>query len=818
MAPHGPTVHPRDVVHAGLLLLHGGGRRGSRAQRNGLGRKHRGRSPSAGCQRHPAVRMHARDSDLHDGHAENRWQYAEGCNRAKGCHADRDQSPGDDAEIPSGLQRQVEAVGSPRNPWHARRFLEHELEMLNNEQQHIFYLIRKWCIDKRDKAVEPICIYVNGSGGVGKSHLIRCIVYEANKILEPLKRTADDVQIVTLAPTGTAAHNIGGSTLHSFFHFPPFLAMPYIPLGESVLNTLRCKLEKLSIIIIDEVSMVSSVMLSYIHGRLSQITQNSAAFGNITILAFGDFHQLPPVKGAPLYRNDGFGLWQDNFKITTLSKIMRQENLEFAEMLNRLRVLQKGCDLNEGDKTTLLERAAAKSPDDALHVYAKNKDVDDRNIVMLHRLSSDIVIIKATDFVTSRGKTYKKKSNIAADGLPHELKLSVGAKVMLQRNIDVSDGLVNGAMGVITAFVMDQNKTETPVCICIKFDNARVGKRAIQDGRYGPEIPTGSVCIYPFDEQFHSGKIRRRQFPLKLAFASTIHKTQGMTVDRIVVSMKSMFSAGMAYVALSRVTDVNGLYLTDFDTKKHGIFCNNDVEIFLRNMHPLDLSVVLPLTASLAADLVVIHHNVEGIQNHKNAITKSSHLIRTSVFLATETWIQSQHHATSLTLPGFSMMHRTREDCSHYQGGNTTKGGVACAVRLDLKHTFISLSNECENVAVLLPDYDCIIICAYRSPNYPIAMFVKHMKFMLQQPIVKSVANILIAGDFNEDLLQNRHWPVFHLLFENGFKQLVNDPTTSGGTLLDVMYFRGNMSVKNAGVMQSYYSYHEPTFVICSRT
>ena len=74
---------------------------------------------------------------------------------------------------------------------------------------------------------------------------------------------------------------------------------------------------------------------------------------------------------------------------------------------------------------------------------------------MLHRLGNDIVTIKATDFVKSHGKTYKKKSNLAADGLPTELKLSVGAKVMLQRNIDVSDGLVNGAMGMISAFLMD---------------------------------------------------------------------------------------------------------------------------------------------------------------------------------------------------------------------------------------------------------------------------------------------------------------------------------------------------------------------------
>ena len=110
-------------------------------------------------------------------------------------------------------------------------------------------------------------------------------------------------------------------------------------------------------------------MLGYIHGRLTQIKQNLAPFRNVAILAVGDFHQLPPVKGIPLYKNSLLDLWQDNFRITTLSKIMRQNNVKFAEMLNRFRVHKKGTPISDDDMKVLEERSNAIKPDDLLHVY-----------------------------------------------------------------------------------------------------------------------------------------------------------------------------------------------------------------------------------------------------------------------------------------------------------------------------------------------------------------------------------------------------------------------------------------------------------------
>lgn len=120
--------------------------------------------------------------------------------------------------------------------------------------------------------------------------------------------------------------------------------MPYQPLSEEKINSLRAKLSNLQILIIDEISMVDHRLLAYIHGRLRQIKQTGdySLFGKVSILAVGDFYQLPPVKGTPLYADGkGINLWDGQFSVVELKDIVRQKNAAFAELLNRLRIRKK---------------------------------------------------------------------------------------------------------------------------------------------------------------------------------------------------------------------------------------------------------------------------------------------------------------------------------------------------------------------------------------------------------------------------------------------------------------------------------------------
>ena len=154
-------------------------------------------------------------------------------------------------------------------------------------------------------------------------------------------------------------------------------------------------------------------------------------------------------------------------------------------------------------------------------------------------------------------------------GLINVLDIAVGARVILTYNINSSDGLVNGAMGVVVNII---EKLRTVTTILVQFDNGVVGLQAKNQSHYRNEHPN-AVPICRHEANFDIGKrktteVTRRQFPLVLAWASTIHKVQGMTVNDIVVSMKGKLMPGQAYVALSRVKQLAGLYIKKFDERK----------------------------------------------------------------------------------------------------------------------------------------------------------------------------------------------------------------------------------------------------------
>ena len=152
------------------------------------------------------------------------------------------------------------------------------LRQLTTEQKRVFYKIREWCFDKvNGKNTEPFRIFINGEAGTGKSHLIKCLYYETNKILSPHAPNPDDIVVLLTAPTATVAFNIGGTTLHQAFPLAKSLPIPYIYKRDDGLDKLRVKLQNLSILIIDEISMVGQCVFLYVCERLRQIKQSRTA-------------------------------------------------------------------------------------------------------------------------------------------------------------------------------------------------------------------------------------------------------------------------------------------------------------------------------------------------------------------------------------------------------------------------------------------------------------------------------------------------------------------------------------------------------------
>ena len=454
------------------------------------------------------------------------------------------------------------------------------LRELNDQQRSIVMFHRDWCKKavialKEGKPVEPYHVFLSGPGGVGKSHVIKLIHSDTLKLLK-LSGTfePDDVTVLLTAPTGVAAFNINGMTLHSALLLGRSKYTSFQPLSHDELNTLRTKLSRLMLLIIDEVSMVGSNMLLEIHKRLQQIkgVSDDTVFGGVSILAVGDLYQLPPVAQAQLFSpvSDCYAqlygsgsLWVDHFQMIELTEVMRQRgDSTFAELLCRVRTNSCTSEDLETLKSREIAPDIANYPTQALHVYRLNTDVDSRNALMLDNLApqSAQYTVKAIDSIAGQtshiclSRLSDKRSETG--GLHSTLKLAVRARVMLTANVDVSDGLVNGARGEVVHIVTNNDNQVTT--IPIKFDNDRVGLKAIQSSPHRTAFPH-AVPLNKYEVIFlakgkRGSEVTRFQFPLTLAWATTIHKVQGLTLDEIVVDMKGgHFSPGQAYVAFSRV-------------------------------------------------------------------------------------------------------------------------------------------------------------------------------------------------------------------------------------------------------------------------
>ncbi len=302
-----------------------------------------------------------------------------------------------------GVVPQIEA------PQMTIEFVRKMFRSLNETQAAIFYTVRQWCQQRVwGHNPEQFFYFLSGGAGCGKSHVIKCIHSEATKILRQLPRLQEegDLSMPTVllsAFTGTAAFNISGKTLHSLLKLPRSLKPPYQGLGNAI-DEVRARLRDVEILIIDEVSMISKDLFTYVNWRLQQIKGSKKPFGGVSCLVVGDYYQLPPLgKAKPLcvYEDDVLDFWKDNFQIITLTEIMRQkEDLAFAELLNRLRVKQKTEALREDDRALLLQ--AVKKPEDcprdALHIFATNKEVHKYNTETVQALFTDIITIDAEDY------------------------------------------------------------------------------------------------------------------------------------------------------------------------------------------------------------------------------------------------------------------------------------------------------------------------------------------------------------------------------------------------------------------------------------
>lgn len=399
-------------------------------------------------------------------------------------------------------------------------------------------------------------IFVTGRAGTGKSTLLSYLVENTNK------------NVAVCAPTGVAALNVGGVTIHSLFGFP-FGILGEQDIARHMNRRTREVLAALDVLIIDEVSMVNADLMDAISRAMGIARgRRKLPFGGAQVVMFGDPYQLSPVPGnnqersymAENYQSSWFfdaHVWrEDSLERFELGEIFRQSDEEFKEILNAIRVGEV--------KQEMLDRlnsAGNRFPphDDVIRLATINASVDQVNRERMARLTTKPKTFEAI-YSASDEQAFGK--NLPAEP---SLELKVGAQVMFIKNDDgkrTGEGTIKRWVNGTIGHVVDL-PSSGGVVVEVDGERLDVGRATWEKVRYEIEEE--------FDEE--SGKVKEvlvtiplaeyQQIPLRLAWSVTIHKSQGQTYDEVVIDLgRGAFSPGQTYVALSRVRSMEGLYLT----------------------------------------------------------------------------------------------------------------------------------------------------------------------------------------------------------------------------------------------------------------
>ena len=418
------------------------------------------------------------------------------------------------------------------------------------------------------------------------------LVYEwTTSILQKAGDSPNQPYVLKTAFTGTAASNIGGGTLTSTFLFG--YGNEHQCFSDKERDKKKLEMKELVCVIIDEISMVKADMLYMLDLKLQEVKENRKPFGGVAILSFGDIFQLKPVCGRYIFErpsNPAFhvthmlrNLW-DSFTVVNLTINHKQgASGEFAELLNRARVLRQG-EMEEKDIKVWKSRVRPKGHPDlksaSINIICKRKTAANLNKGYLMKLEGEEIKVEAVTYMGTQ-KSFKPTLHKSGDGIiaqtgyMKDLKLKIGAKVMMVKNVRTADGLTNGQLGVLAGIIRDQKGGVQK--LMVKFDKPEVGKLT---RRENPQLEVqfpGATMVEKALVSFRLSKscvakANLIQFPIVLAHAVTVHKTQGMTIYKPLtanIDMMSLFEAAQGFTGASRTQELNQLFIiNEFNPNK----------------------------------------------------------------------------------------------------------------------------------------------------------------------------------------------------------------------------------------------------------
>ena len=711
---------------------------------------------------------------------------------------------------------------------HSDEEIASNIRSLNTNQRYVFDIVHSWARDyikalsgKTNTTPDPFYIFLSGSGGTGKSHVIKTIYQAVTKTLLYHSSDLDKPRVLLLGPTGISAVNINGTTIHSGLGIPLHGNMQ--SLSQKQKAYLKNKLSEVKLIIIDEISMVSSDLFLRIHNRLLEIfdCKTGEPFAGIPILVCGDFYQLPPVKGSPVYlltddrleKLQSYELWQ-MFKLIELTEIMRQkDDIEFIELLNKVRIGNVDADVERSLKARFQDKNSVDFPSQDLHIFAENQPVNEHNKKFLSDLSGVNYIIEAIDNIPSESgctgsviEAARNQKQTKTGGLAKTLELKIGARVMLTVNIDVDDKLMNGQIGKVSFVKM---KSGHVTKIYIIFDDPDVGRKkrasdqlACQTNTVAIERCDTDIRINPFSPS--SPYIKRTQFPLALAWACTVHKVQGLTINKGVVGFdlvkQKAFNPGQMYVALSRIAKYSGLFLIGQYNKSAIRASKTAGQEYERLRSTSNLLLTIQekyVTTNNSLTITLL--NVRSLSKHVMDVVADNRLCNSDALCFTETQIHPNQSVSNIIqhLVTYQSIHFNNNIDPFLSVAYSHVHSVVCLP--DVNYPGVSVFKLAKKE---FSDLQLTVGLIYRKNKQPLPVFYELINYVIQ-----SASPDILLGDFNIDY-KNLNCEQIMSIYE----QIVRQPTHLGGATIDHVYVKKSLLEEfhvTCSTLNIYFSDHD---------
>ena len=652
------------------------------------------------------------------------------------------------------------------------------IKQLNTEQRQIFddVIERLASGNELTDDANPFYLYISGAAGTGKTFLMN-VIREAAKFI--LMKSGDDPSkpsILVLSPTATAARLVGGQTIESGMKMSrPDDCESYEVFSSNA--TCAYEYQQVRAIFIDEISMVGSNKLHAIHTRCEQILgKMEKPFAAMSVVCTGDFLQLPPVKDKWIFANNSRpqradatapNKWKQNFRMYELTQKMRSlEDSSFSALCDRIGTNS----LTEDDVSTLRGRIIAcpnESDNDAFKsgkmaiIVKDNEKCSELNLKKLEALQGDEKLFRADDICTNVDH-YDKSAVFdlpytRTASLPFQLAVKLNAPVMLTVNVNKCDGLTNGVRGYVVDIDEKRNLIWVKFQSGIGMQSAEIGKHQYKYSGISGAVPIKKIkASFRLNPPNNSVRIQRCQYPLVLAYAITAHKCQGLTLSDVIIDFsdekkrKTPTSAGIFYVAATRVKNLSSLYLNSFHRSMivYSKVVASELER-LRN-HARYTFYKEPLASNMLnrghnEEVRIVYLNINGLllANHLDSLNHDKNLKAADIICIAESKLDETVASELVDLADFRQLMRL--DFRHQSMG------MIIYTRISSSHV------TCEVQYTMNSDHKTQIIQMNINEEKKIAFMYLHPSTSdagISNVMSCVRANEIIMGDLNIDSLQ----------------------------------------------------------------